>query len=126
MFLFQSTRPLRGATVQEQKPNPQPWISIHAPLAGRDYGSEAQIKMLYISIHAPLAGRDRCYNKSKFGYCNFNPRAPCGARPVSQRAAAGAGNFNPRAPCGARLLTTLGMVATKVFQSTRPLRGATR
>ena len=33
-------------------------ISIHAPLAGRDYAARAYAAMQGISIHAPLAGRD--------------------------------------------------------------------
>ncbi len=56
-----------------------------------------------ISIHAPLAGRDR--------YCGSYPnRSPY---------------FNPRAPCGARLFAARASVCSLVFQSTRPLRGAT-
>ena len=78
---FQSTRPLRGATVRERPPKKEGKfqstrplrgateliksvcgrfdISIHAPLAGRD-GREADgvLADLPISIHAPLAGRD--------------------------------------------------------------------
>ena len=34
-------------------------------------------------------------------------------------------NFNPRAPCGARLLPGWGVMIMSLFQSTRPLRGAT-
>ena len=34
--------------------------------------------------------------------------------------------FNPRAPCGARLGETIYITAVFTFQSTRPMRGATR
>ena len=34
-------------------------ISIHAPLAGCDYGDTVYITTAPISIHAPLAGCDR-------------------------------------------------------------------
>ena len=34
------------------------WISIHAPLAGRDTGAQSYTAAMLISIHAPLAGRD--------------------------------------------------------------------
>ena len=60
-LIFQSTRPLRGATKIALRHIRTPLkISIHAPLAGRD----AQFIELppldeKISIHAPLAGRDR-------------------------------------------------------------------
>ena len=56
--LFQSTRPMRGATEQA------------AELLG----------LSSISIHAPHAGRDRASGISCNPYRHFNPRAPCGAR----------------------------------------------
>ena len=56
-----------------------------------------------ISTHAPLAGRD------------FQYRSPPCCRT----------NFNPRAPCGARRFTLTETGKIKVFQPTRPLRGAT-
>ena len=57
----------------------------------------------------------------------FNPRAPHGARrrglpPAKRRCRR---NFNPRAPCGARLPPTISSHRERIFQSTRPLRGAT-
>ena len=59
MPLFQSTHPLRGATVIDVVTGLTWLISIHAPLAGRDgHGL-----------------RRRCHAR------HFNPRAPCGARP---------------------------------------------
>ena len=104
-FLFQPTRPLRGAT---------------NPIGGAQGDHR-------ISTHAPLAGRDpRCRWPPRASHY-FNPRAPCGARLQRYRATAPKDkDFNPRAPCGARLahppctyLTVTG------FQPTRPLRGAT-
>ena len=56
-----------------------------------------------ISIHAPLAGRDRCCWMLRCLRSYFNPRAPCGAR----------------RPKWTR------RESQKIFQSTRPLRGAT-
>ena len=56
---FQSTRPLRGATCTAPRAPFAPVISIHAPLAGRDDGPRVDRPALGgISIHAPLAGRD--------------------------------------------------------------------
>ena len=80
--IFQSTRPLRGATVLLEELRPELGISIHAPLAGRDavpsYSRSSRALFqstrplrgatdlrpdarawVGISIHAPLAGRDR-------------------------------------------------------------------
>ena len=59
---FQSTRPVRGATCLSPDPRPAHPISIHAPRAGRD----CRVKSIN---HASV---------------NFNPRAPCGARPPPQ------------------------------------------
>ena len=80
-FVFQSTRPLRGATSGIRCPRRIALISIHAPLTGRDVaalrvadggvgfqstrplrGATLQVVVehvfLVISIHAPLTGRD--------------------------------------------------------------------
>ena len=100
---FQSTRPMRGATEGTPNPSHNSHISIHAPHAGRD-PAEVYCTFSYtISIHAPHAGRDsrrrRCWRQGR----HFNPRAPCGARPVHFLSMVAGRDFNPRAPCGARL-----------------------
>ena len=56
-----------------------------------------------ISIHAPHAGSDKLYLLSYDGKTNFNPRSPCGERPLT-------GEAPDRAI---------------KFQSTLPMRGAT-
>ena len=58
---FQSTHPLRGATVSQAQGFRDEAISIHAPLAGCD-------------ARRVLLRRDGR---------NFNPRTPCGVRPAS-------------------------------------------
>ena len=55
-----------------------------------------------ISIHAPRVGRDRNRSGSRRHSNDFNPRAPCGARPRVSTLKFLLNNFNPRAPCGAR------------------------
>ena len=57
-----------------------------------------------ISIHAPLAGCDRPRRRQTSAFPHFNPRTPCGVRRRPSRSTF----FPPR------------------FQSTHPLRGATR
>ena len=101
---FQSTRPVRGATDSPACPSPRLWISIHAPRAGRD--APAAI------FHCPCS--------------HFNPRAPCGARPSRHWTRTSTTYFNPRAPCGARRPRSSMALHTGRFQSTRPVRGATR
>ena len=56
---FQSTHPLRGATVAHPTYHQQNPISIHAPLAGCDFDTCFWIGRFWISIHAPLAGCDK-------------------------------------------------------------------
>ena len=79
---------------------------------------------------------------------NFNPRAPCGARPSDMLDGISGVNFNPRAPCGARQVVNTSTTAVDgisihaprvgrdwgkelkmsediKFQSTRPVWGAT-
>ena len=145
---FQSTRPVWGATpafaaahVRQRHFNPRAPcgarlgqtvggvtyynISIHAPRVGRDPVADVRSSPACISIHAPRVGRDLCKLDFTSHALDFNPRAPCGARPLilllinllpvfqSTRPVWGATlkifvqpcfdcDFNPRAPCGAR------------------------
>ena len=79
-------------------------VSIHAPRVGRDSASTMSVMPSVVSIHAPRTGRDVIANiGSKTTTC-FNPRAPCGARPRP---------------------LFIGDISS-VFQSTRPVWGATR
>ena len=57
-------------------------ISIHAPRVGRDFLKTKVHTHKPISIHAPRVGRDvEKYGEDSKNH-NFNPRAPCGARPA--------------------------------------------
>ena len=124
--MFQSTRPVRGATLSS--------VDAYASLS--------------VSIHAPRTGRDADrQSKTRVKLC-FNPRAPYGARPLlnaasglaatfqSTRPVRGATSrrtqaflllncFNPRAPYGARHTLDVNKARMVWFQSTRPVRGAT-
>ena len=147
--LFQSTRPMRGATFYILPTMRARDISIHAPHAGRDAGDKYITGSNCISIHAPLAGCDVEHIQHTVWFSPyFNPRAPCGARQGDHlggtplRAisihAPHAGRdrcrrsdrrgkyyFNPRAPCGARPRRLIRPTPRPTFQSTRPVRGAT-
>ena len=59
-FVFQPTRPLRGATADDALARLRAMnISTHAPLAGRDRLRQDLLPpAVRISTHAPLAGRD--------------------------------------------------------------------
>ena len=103
-YEFQSTHPLRGATWSVQLPVPPVSISIHAPLAGCD------------------APRWKPGTEPRY----FNPRTPCGVRLFSVVHNAVSVYFNPRTPCGVRRLWWPPACKPCRFQSTHPLRGATR
>ena len=82
---FQSTHPLRGATLCVMTVLAKRLISIHAPLAGCDPPLSASGTAVSISIHAPLAGCDRLNYQAGLTPQNFNPRTPCGVRPLHKR-----------------------------------------
>ena len=122
---FQSTPPVRGATVPRPQGVPAIPISIHAPRAGSDHDLlRAELQVLAISIHAPRAGSDLVLNAALVGF-QFQSTPPVrgatsGSRPVtclwkfqSTPPVRGATvhrcqprfclkNFNPRPPCGER------------------------
>ena len=122
--LFQSTRPVRGETevpaaavkiiqisIHSPRAGRDGWrgaisrrslISIHSPRAGRDRIPVVLAIVMAISIHSPRAGRDRIYRHAPRIHINFNPLAPCGARPSRLTNRSRRYHFNPLAPCGAR------------------------
>jgi len=123
---FQSTRPMRGATISVACVQAGAEVSIHAPHAGRDSRKGGSMTIATVSIHAPHAGRDPAGPTGATGPQGFNPRAPCGARlgynvPMSRcmRVSIHAPHAG-RDPGPWTLTHIAGM-----FQSTRPMRGAT-
>ena len=122
---FQSTLPLRGATLLLSHAPESLVISIHTPLAGSDAISTGMpARLTYFNPHSPCGERRPARSASKWpGY--FNPHSPCGERPCSSRMAASRRNFNPHSPCGERRTDETPVPTYDVFQSTLPLRGAT-
>ena len=102
---FQSTRPLRGATVRHRdRPPPMRGISIHAPLAGRD-------------PHTPA---------SRSVSCRFQSTRPLRGATEKLKAYEDLGFISIHAPLAGRDDATWSdAMWAKIFQSTRPLRGAT-
>ena len=101
--LFQSTLPLRGATVYAKQGDTFTRISIHAPLTGSDP-----------NLRRYVQPDD-----------DFNPRSPYGERRKSISKCTLSNNFNPRSPYGERLSGFISSAVWALFQSTLPLRGAT-
>ena len=102
--VFQSTRPIRGAT---------------------DSCSRCRLS-ISISIRAPHTGRDQRTHLRSSRQPYFNPRAPYGARPGAGTAPDPVLAISIHAPHTGRDDTRLRSSSTSlVFQSTRPIRGAT-
>ena len=104
-MIFQSTRPVWGATLAPYLPYSQVGhFNPRAPCGARRHKSFSPFRQCPISIHAPRVGRDgNAWTRQKRSAPDFNPRAPCGARPNRPR----------------------GRGRLYQFQSTRPVWGAT-
>ena len=102
-------------------------ISIHAPRVGSDASLVRNSSMLkYISIHAPRVGSDNPYQASRSYPHYFNPRSPCGERPVGFTPTKLHIAFQSTLPVwGATNESKLESACMK-FQSTLPVWGATR
>ena len=116
---------MRGATLKGVDTASCTRVSIHAPHAGRDIASRMVYEDYIVSIHAPHAGRDLRLKKSGTHYA-VSIHAPHAGRDLflhsdSHRIV----SFNPRAPCGARPPVYGAQDELIMFQSTRPMRGAT-
>ena len=101
---FQSTLPVRGATSRPIH------SAVHCSYFNprSPYGERLQLKAAFrsrrISIHAPRTGSDT-YQHARFASALY---------------------FNPRSPYGERLPRPLSSNGVSTFQSTLPVRGATR
>ena len=145
---FNPRAPCGARPSQQNEPRMSDLFQPTCLLRGATIGYACRAGVLEISTHAPLAGRDPQLLKLEILLSDFNPRAPCGARPVPgvfgntgnlfqptrplRGATLCAGQrrcifvyFNPRAPCGARRAAPLWRTVCRIFQPTRPLRGAT-
>ena len=124
--MFQSTRPMRGATLRRRDSDNYSHVSIHAPHAGRDFGLRSFISLsvlfqstrpmrgatgesvVYrqsrdVSIHAPHAGRDAI---RLVGGQDASP-------------------FQSTRPMRGATIIIANKDLLSEFQSTRPMRGAT-
>ena len=81
---FQSTRPVWGATRGGAcRPVAQAGFQSTRPVWGATLPVKINIPLDSISIHAPRVGRDSIASSVCLALSDFNPRAPCGARPSS-------------------------------------------
>ena len=145
---FQSTLPVRGATVTGYNIEGITEFQSTLPVRGATEIGKWVQKAFEISIHAPRAGSDQWRSPALQSQIYFNPRSPCGERPTnllrcpvraefqSTLPVRGATsfvskniniseNFNPRSPCGERHTRLPHTSRNTTFQSTLPVRGAT-
>ena len=103
-------------------------ISIHALREENDPGTLRLTKRSKnFNPHSPC-GERRHQHLQRARTQDFNPHSPCGERPRSSSYACRPIHFNPHSPCGERLAYTYATPSLiwTLFQSTLPLRGATR
>ena len=103
-FLFQSTRPVWGETVWAKYQYSLGQFQSTRPVWGETRSAKEWAARNRISIHSPRVGRDSAAGVTRSDTINFNPLAPCGARPV----------------------IVIAPLDLSRFQSTRPVWGETR
>ena len=146
---FQSTHPLRGATFLVKRNEKVGSISIHAPLAGCDLLADLMNADSTISIHAPLAGCDLTLTAQECE-CDISIHAPlagCDELEIKKLRREIISIHAPLAGCDLQYIGDTACAAfisihaplagcdtsksrrttrKRQFQSTHPLRGATR
>ena len=73
---FQSTLPVRGATLYRSRGRAEGAVSIHAPREGSDQGTRGADQRTQVSIHAPREGSDCASPRLSCNQTRFNPRSP--------------------------------------------------
>ena len=104
LLLFQSTHPLRDATLR----------------------GTVMINTKFISIHAPLTGCDDAWQAFlSWWHAYFNPRTPYGMRPMTHSYNPFTSLFQSTHPLRDATLERKQLMKYMKFQSTHPLRDAT-
>ena len=112
--LFQSTRPIRGATLHDNSCCfLAGYFNPRAPYGARRGRTGEPIRGAFISIHAPHTGRDLGYGlQVRDGKLFQSTRPIRGATGGNNRLKLCKQDFNPRAPYGARHLAHSGFVTS--------------
>ena len=124
--IFQSTRPLRAATLEHQA-SASAWVfqSTRPLRAATDPEPRLDGSQPDFNPRGPCGPRPGGRRREKRPPRDFNPRGPCGPRPPPRPARPRRRYFNPRGPCGPRPRWSSATAGASTFQSTRPLRAAT-
>ena len=125
--LFQSTRPVWGATAGAARAAPAFEISIHAPRMGRDaFTYSRKTSFSGFQSTRPVWGATILFLRHARRPENFNPRAPYGARHSPPNIIMRANGISIHAPrMGRDKLPRARLLYVREFQSTRPVWGAT-
>ena len=125
MIEFQSAHPVRGATtISWLTPRSQMFQSTH-PVRGATRVHALLVQQSGISIHAPRAGCDVVYTACHRVRADFNPRTPCGARQMIGHGEWLPYLFQSTRPVWGATMTRCCKCTVTSFQSTRPVWGAT-
>ena len=145
---FQSSRPIRGATGRRNKQGVSSRFQSSRPIRGATAGLERYLYLRLFQSSRPIRGATFALSRPcgndvfqssrpirgatgvkvllRYFLTNFNPRAPYGARRrIIVITGAPGTDFNPRAPYGARQQSRGLSTRVSIFQSSRPIRGAT-
>ena len=126
-FRFQTTLPVRGATIQlAQISQNTTDFNPRSPCGERRQTITPCAVIISISTHAPRAGSDGRPTTGGGMILLFQPTLPV-------RGATGRdfillfenSDFNPRSPCGERHAKCAAYYTPEIFQPTLPVRGAT-
>ena len=103
-----------------------PYFNPHSPCGERHAVHPFSVSGSIFQSTLPLRGATRQAWQTSPSNGNFNPHSPCGERPKRSARRSSTCNFNPHSPCGERLNSAAPLLKPDLFQSTLPLRGATR
>ena len=106
--IFQSTHPLRGATVLlTDRLRSTEYFNPRTPCGVRPILFQNLNRTLSNFNPRPPCGVRLIAISGSFSCVSyFNPRTPCGVRRVDKAVTVDAADFNPRTPCGVRLYTS--------------------
>ncbi len=122
---FNPRAPCGARRSTSERRTPHEYFNPRAPCGARLPTSSKRHKSPTFQPTRPLRGATLMRRMRRSRTRNFNPRAPCGARRSRLMTSLTTLDFNPRAPCGARPADQRETERGKIFQPTRPLRGAT-
>ena len=122
---FQSTRPIRGATLLTKYiSSARSHFNPRAPYGARLASSKFATTSSAISIHAPHTGRDDDVCGHGDTWTTFQSTRPIrGATGGRNRTSGARCNFNPRAPYGARLSWCSSVIVSAVISIHAPHTG---